>query len=352
MSTRPVVVIFILAASLTLLPRLGLPYTPLAETMTRLIQYGYTTPSPTVTETVAPTPSITPTPTNTFAPTSSATATSTGAPSNTPSATATPTITNTPVPSQTPSVTPTPALSYLPYLARAFQPTPTPTVTPTPTTIPSATATASPTYTPSPSPTSTPLAGGVEVLPNHSSYRSVLGERRFVIVGELRNLTDSDLDGVRVPITYYGPNGELLTTDDGGTILDTLPAGSVACFINSIGGPESESVARYEIGTPTYILDSRPWRRVSLENAVAFISADGSYVVDGAVSNHSESYSLYASVEVSLYDAAHRVVSCQSESTIMPPEGRDTIRVVFRSRGNYSDVVDFGPTGIGLYLEE
>lgn len=58
-AARPLVVVLILAASLALLPRLGLPYSPLAETMARLSQYGYATPSPTAAATGVASPTTT-----------------------------------------------------------------------------------------------------------------------------------------------------------------------------------------------------------------------------------------------------------------------------------------------------
>ncbi|WAM33654.1 S-layer homology domain-containing protein [Caldicellulosiruptor morganii] len=130
--------------------------------------YTEVIPTPTPTETPAPTPTATPT--ETPAPTPTATPTETPAPTPTatptetpaPTPTATPTETPTPTPTATPTETPTPTPTATPTETPAPTPTATPTETPTPTPTatptetPTPTPTATPTETPTPTPTATP----------------------------------------------------------------------------------------------------------------------------------------------------------------------------------------------------
>ena len=193
---------------------------------------------------------------------------------------------------------------------------PVPTYTPVPT------ASLVPTYTPAPTdtllPTNTPMSTDTPiptdllaqtpaalhtVVQGASDYVDSTG--KHAIVGEVLNMSGSNLRSVEVLASFYDPDGQLIGTASTFVELDTIESGSRAPFkLNAQDIPPSFD--SYELRIDYAITDQVPLR-LEFPNHTATLNDTGAYLVVGEVRNPYDFAVKFPKIVATYYDSANQV---------------------------------------------
>ena len=161
--------------------------------------------------------------------------------------------------------------------------------------------------TPTPTPTPLPLE-----IQGVSYYQSPAGSLWFL--GEVKNGTGEGVEQVKVEVSLYDRDGELIATSSAFIPLDVIPDGGKAPFAILFAAPPP-GFASYQV----VVLSAVP--AVPLESRYSDLIVKGKgeskgkfYVVSGEVRNIGRSSARAIRVVVTAYDARGRVVGVRTAS--------------------------------------
>lgn len=181
----------------------------------------------------------------------------------------------------------------------------------------------------------------VQVLGNHSAYEDSDGELH--IVGEVQNGRSNTVHFIKVSALVFNEAGQFIDTDHSYVQLYNLPPGEKVCFHIWL---DKLDWARYEFEAPAYSAGGDPWPRLVVWNdSGIFNAADGSYKLLGMVRNDESSRVETVQAMGTLYDAAGKVVGCNSayvNSTNLEPGQSSGFEMNFWwNQRDWSDVVSY-----------
>lgn len=125
------------------------------------------------------------------------------------------------------------------------------------------------------------------------------------VIGEVHNDSLYNVDQVRVRITFYGEEGDVLEESTSSALLDLLVPGQRTPFV--VLWEEPGDWKRYSLRATGRATTDRPEEGLNILHSYARLDDVGLYHVVGTVRNDGTATTYYVKVTVSLYDSLGRI---------------------------------------------
>jgi hypothetical protein len=178
------------------------------------------------------------------------------------------------------------------------------------------------------------------VLPNHSHYVDRFGVLH--VVGEVENISGSDVGGVSVGVTLLAEGGALVETALGETYVGRLVAGDRTCFHAALPQPAGWASVAFEAPACVPVGGAAP-ELVVLNDSGSYLVPLGWYLIDGEVRNDHGAPVGGVSAAATVYHPSGDVLGCEGATVPDPsldPGETGLFDVVFTGR-DYRRVVAY-----------